>query len=53
MGQKLFGLQVVLNNYESEWLNVLSGVQQGSVLGLILFNIYVSDAPLIVHYSVC
>ena len=25
--------KVVLNNYELEWLNVLSGVPQGSVLG--------------------
>ena len=44
--------KVVLNNYESEWLNVLSGAPQGSVLCPILFNIYVSDMPLIVNSSI-
>ena len=41
--------KVVLNNNESEWSELVSGVPQGSVLGLILFNIYVSDVPLIVN----
>ena len=41
--------KVVLNSNESEWSDVFSGVAQGSVLGLIMFNIYVSDIPLIVN----
>ncbi|MEW8545035.1 MAG: reverse transcriptase domain-containing protein [Candidatus Thiodiazotropha sp.] len=43
--------RVLVNGMTSEWKSVTSGIPQGSVLGLILFVLYINDLPDVVSHG--